>query len=128
MVNNKKDWRHAAYQLGSILLVVGALTPFFVQTQKGIYGLVGNFVYLIGAALFLLAFISSPIKNLSIRQRRVYRMNVLTGAFFLVSSLLRMWRTDGLWMIFMGIAVGYMLYAMVLLVTGKKEKNDNEKE
>lgn len=118
---NAKQFLEASYKVGSLLLIFGVLSLLLKFYP-------GKFLYAIGAILYLLAFSLSPIKELDLRTRRLYRMNVLAGAFFVVSSVLVFIRKDTLWLALFTVGVVYMIYASLLLVFKKKEKPKKEKK
>ena len=119
---NPQQIREISYRVGSLLLIFGAASRLvrFVP---------GDYLYALGAVLYLLSYALTPVADLDTRTRRLYRMNVLSGAFFVVSAILVFVRADSLWLLFFAIGVIYMIYASMLLLfkKGSAEQGKNKK-
>lgn len=113
--------REISYRVGSLFLIFGAACRLVRFAP-------GDYLYALGAVLYLLSYALSPVADLDTRTRRLYRMNVLSGAFFVVSAVLVFIREDSLWLLFFSIGVVYMIYASLLLLFKKGQGEQDKKK
>ncbi|PVZ08102.1 hypothetical protein [Porphyromonas loveana] len=121
---NAQQIREYGYRVGSLLLILGAVLRLLPLGGMA----AGDYMYALGALLYLLSFMLTPVADLDMRTRRLYRMNVLSGAFFVVSAALIFLRNDSLWLLFFTIGVVYMIYASVLLLWRSGKKGETNKK
>jgi hypothetical protein len=87
----------------SAAFVLGGAALFI---SKWIYA---AYVFAVGAAGVTVCFLTSPYEGLSIRRRRLHRLNVISGILIIVSSIF-MFRGRKEWVIFLLIAALFLVY------------------
>lgn len=106
------------YIVSALMLLSGAML--------GIVGhIVFHIIYLIGGIGYLIYYLVAPTDGLSIRDKRLVRMNSFAGLLFVVSGIARFGVFDAwgqqLWILFLTLGVVFMLYANIVLGHSKSK-------
>lgn len=101
-------------------------------------GLMGHWVfdaiYLLGGIGYGLYFLLASRRNQSVREQRLSRMNVFASLLFIISAVARLGYLDaygqGLWILFFALGLIFMLYANVvgLYIKDNKDAKYNNKK
>ena len=94
--------RNYLFMFSGLLVLVGAL--LYIT-----YWLYASYIFAFGAAGITVSYMTTPYQHLSVRFRRLHRINVLAGISLVVSSIF-MFRLQMEWVVFLLISSLLILY------------------
>lgn len=115
------------YYLASILILFGVAVGGVVNNNVII-----DTAYLFGGILYFVTYLIKPKAKQNIRMKRLDNMNAFAGILFIMSAIFKMGYFaslgSNLWILFLSLAVVFMIYALVIMIfTDKSKKNNTTK-
>jgi glucose uptake protein GlcU len=111
MTSMNQTIRTLLFQCSGLFLLLGAL--FYITKLS-----FAPYVFAVGAAGIALCHLTTPVKQMNIRQRRLQMFNVIAGLLMLVASVY-MFKHQNEWILCLTIAALLHLYA-AFVSPGKK--------
>lgn len=109
-------WRTVTYYASTILLIIGAALG--IKHRLGV-----DIIYMIGGVGYTLTYMFAPVTDLSVRERRLIRMNIFAGLLFMTSGVFRfLGRGQAEWVLFFALAMVFMIYGSVALMITESHK------
>lgn len=109
------------YIISSLLLLIGAASGMAES-------LVMDMVYLSGALGFGVYYLLAPTRRMSLRMRRLVRMNIFASLLFTLSAIVRMGWFERvgrqLWIVALLMGLIFMIYASVIPMLGRDRENE----
>ena len=113
----QKSTKEIVFQVAGILILLSALSYFFVPT-------VAPWIMVFSVAVFTSIIATTPYPGKSIRGKRLFNFQIF-GCLLMVVSTYLMFRQRNEWALLMIIAAVFFLYASIVIPKElEKEKNE----